>query len=156
MSKTMSARAVPVKAAPPRAFSPPTTASKHGYERNRDLPRLVNMWPNEVAAMQESDRSLIVLRLMRALRAERRRGQHGAWTYDLSRHALLLAAYRSERRELLHRELLDRVRLDRLPAAAARAEHLAGRISIAQPRDNRAGKTDPEGLACQTSTVAPG
>ena len=150
MSKTMSARVVPVKAAPPRACSPPTTASKHGYDRNRDLPRLVNMWPSEVAALQESDRSLIVLRLMRALRAERRRGQHGAWTYDLSRHALLLAAYRSERRELLHRVLLDH-----LPAAAARAELPAGRISMVQPHDNRASKTDPEGLVCQASTVVP-
>ena len=68
------------------------------------------MWPSEIAAVQERDLSLIVLRLMRALRAERRRGQLGAWSYDLSRHALLLAAYRSERRELLHRVLLDRGR----------------------------------------------
>ena len=37
-------------------------------------------------------RLLAVLR--RALRAERNRGLTGHWTYDLSRHAQLLAIYR--------------------------------------------------------------
>ena len=38
----------------------------------------------------------IVCKLRRALRAERRRGIAGHWTYDLARHAELVRVYRLE------------------------------------------------------------
>jgi hypothetical protein len=38
----------------------------------------------------------LIARLRRALRAERQRGVAGHWTYNLSRHADLLRAYRAE------------------------------------------------------------
>ena len=38
----------------------------------------------------------IVCKLRRALRAERRRGVAGHWTYDLARHVELLRVYRLE------------------------------------------------------------
>jgi hypothetical protein len=41
-------------------------------------------------------RRRIVDRLRRTLRAERRRGIAGHWTYDLARHIELLRLYRAE------------------------------------------------------------
>jgi hypothetical protein len=38
----------------------------------------------------------ILARLRKALRAERRRGLAGHWTYDLARHVELLRVYRLE------------------------------------------------------------
>jgi hypothetical protein len=64
--------------------------------RQRDLVRLLPLWPHEVADETPEGRRRIVALLRRALRAERQRGLAGHWTYDLSRHAQLLAAYRSE------------------------------------------------------------
>jgi hypothetical protein len=58
--------------------------------------RLLPLWPHEVADQSPSGRRRIVALLRRALRAERRRGLAGHWTYDLSRHAQLLALYRAE------------------------------------------------------------
>jgi hypothetical protein len=45
-------------------------------------------------------RSKLVALLERALRAERRRGLAGHWTYDLARHLQLLDACRAEKRAL--------------------------------------------------------
>jgi hypothetical protein len=41
-------------------------------------------------------RERIVAKLRKALRAERRRGLAGHWTYDLARHIELLRLYRGE------------------------------------------------------------
>lgn len=67
-----------------------------GYDRVRDLPRLLRMWPHEVLALGEGDRAGLVERLRQMLRAERRRGLTRHWSYDLSRHAALLRAFRAE------------------------------------------------------------
>lgn len=70
------------------------------YERIRDLPRLLPFM--DVAAYSgcpERSRELVAL-LERALRVERQRGIGGAWSYSIQRHALLLAAYRSEKAAL--------------------------------------------------------
>ena len=66
------------------------------YDRQRDLPRLLRMWPGEVIALGEADRAGLVERLRQMLRNERRRGLTRHWSYDLSRHAALLRAYRAE------------------------------------------------------------
>jgi hypothetical protein len=70
-----------------------------GYVRTRDLPRLLPLWPHELAAPTNADRARLLARLRRALRAERQRGLAGHWTYDLARHAQLLRAYRAEAAE---------------------------------------------------------
>ena len=64
--------------------------------RQRDLLRLLPLWPHEIADETPAARRRVIALLRRALRAERQRGLAGHWTYDLSRHAQLLAAYRSE------------------------------------------------------------
>ena len=77
----------------PRVRSPLTL-------RETELMRLLPLWPHEVADHSPSGRRRIVALLRRALRAERKRGLAGNWTYDLSRHAQLLALYRAECKNL--------------------------------------------------------
>jgi len=67
-----------------------------GPARAHDLLRLLPLWPHEVADQSPAGRQRILTLLRRALRAERRRGLAGHWTYDLSRHAQLLALYHRE------------------------------------------------------------
>lgn len=66
------------------------------YRRERDLPRLIAIWPQELAAAQRADNAAIVAKIKRALRTERQRGIAGHWTYDLARHYQLLEALKAE------------------------------------------------------------
>jgi hypothetical protein len=66
------------------------------YDRRMDLPGLMPLWPAELKDGSLAGRTGLVDRLKRALRQERQRGRSGHWTYDLNRHAALLAAYRAE------------------------------------------------------------
>lgn len=64
------------------------------YVRERDLPRLAALWPQEAADTSPEGLTRTVARLLAALRRERRLGLAGHWSYDLARHrALLLAAH---------------------------------------------------------------
>ena len=74
--------------------------SQHDDTRAAELARLLPLWPHEIADTSREGRSRLVAKLHRALKAERRRGQAGHWTYDLARHAALLAAWRRERASL--------------------------------------------------------
>jgi len=76
--------------------TPPMLAEFAGYERGRDLPKLLPLWEWELATPSEAEHARLLARLRRALRAERQRGLSGHWTYDLARHAQLLRAYRAE------------------------------------------------------------
>lgn len=73
------------------------------YVRQRDLPRLIAIWPAELADPGLAGHGRLVAKIRRALREERRRGQAGNWTYDLARHAQLLTAYRAELSDLARR-----------------------------------------------------
>lgn len=66
------------------------------YDRLRDLPRLIALYPQELCDFSNDGTSAIVSRLQLALRTERRRGQAGHWTYDLERHLQLVRAYKAE------------------------------------------------------------
>jgi hypothetical protein len=68
----------------------------------RDLPKLVPLWPCEIAVCAPSDHERLLAKLRRALRVERQRGIAGHWAYDLARHAQLLRAYRVETAAYLH------------------------------------------------------
>jgi len=74
-------------------------------ERGRSLPRLLPLWPEQIADTSLAGRRRIIALMQRALRAERCRGRAGHWTYDLARHAALHRAYLRERAAL---KLLDR------------------------------------------------
>ena len=68
-----------------------------GYARTRDLPRLLRLWPEEVRRLGEADQAWLVERLAQMLRAERQLGLARHWSYDLSRHAAVLRAWRAEK-----------------------------------------------------------
>jgi len=73
-----------------------TTRGTEGYDRGLALPRLIGLDPRELAEDGPALRRRIVTRLAQALRAERRRGRAGHWTYDLNRHIALLQALQAE------------------------------------------------------------
>ena len=76
---------------------PPETGSwRDREERRAVITRLIPLWPSEVEDATVAGRLQLLAKLRRALRAERRRGLAGHWTYDLARHAELLRAYRKE------------------------------------------------------------
>lgn len=77
-----------------------TVRERPAYDRARDLPRLVPLWPSEITDQSCEGRLKLIARLERALRGERRRGVAGHWSYDLARHAELLAALKEERAAL--------------------------------------------------------
>lgn len=94
MSQPRSARRNGANAA--AHLKPELVVEPSGYERARDLPKLLPLWEWELATPSEAEHARLLARLRRALRAERRRGLSGHWTYDLARHAQLLRAYRAE------------------------------------------------------------
>ena len=66
------------------------------YVRTRDLPRLIALWPHELCDQTSEGSLLILSKLRRALRAERRRALAGHWSYELNRHLGLMTAYKAE------------------------------------------------------------
>jgi hypothetical protein len=77
-------------------FTAMVEAEAHAYVRDRDLPGLIALWPQERADHSQEGSLLILSKLGRALRAERRRGRAGHWSYDLNRHLGLMGAYKGE------------------------------------------------------------
>jgi len=71
-------------------------APRQLYDRRTALLKVLPLWPHELEDDSRQARARIVARLRSALRAERRRGIAGHWTYDLARHAELLRVYRLE------------------------------------------------------------
>jgi hypothetical protein len=79
-----------------RRFQSHSDVDPRAYDRARDLPKLLPLWPLEIVTSKIADHAGLLARLRKALRAERQRGVNGHWTYDLARHAQLLRAYRAE------------------------------------------------------------
>jgi hypothetical protein len=110
------------------------------YRPERDLPRLLPLWPDEISDQSPEALLGIVRALRRALFAERRRARAGHWTYDLNRHLALLSAYKAEMAMLV--TLKASAGAGRDPCAW---RDRSGRPhSSARPSDNRAeGPTSP-------------
>jgi hypothetical protein len=68
-----------------RIFGTMVDAGAGCYVRARDLPRLIALWPHELADQSSEGSLLILTKLRRALRAERRRALAGHWSYELNR-----------------------------------------------------------------------
>lgn len=66
------------------------------YDRNRDLPKLMPIWPHELDTPTPEAHAALIAKLERMLRAERQRGLANDWTYDLPRHTQLMACYKAE------------------------------------------------------------
>lgn len=69
------------------------------YERMRDVPRVIPVWPSELADDLIS-RAKLVARIEAALAVNKKRGVEGHWAYSLPRHGALLAVYREEKAAL--------------------------------------------------------
>lgn len=69
------------------------------YNRNKDLPRVIAVWPSELGDDLIS-RTKLVAKLESACRAERQRGLENHFTYSLPRHAALNAFLEFERKAL--------------------------------------------------------
>ena len=74
----------------------PSRGNRHPYDRRAAVPKVLAVWPHELADESLSGRLTILAKLRRALRHERRRGIAGHWCYDLARHSELLRVYREE------------------------------------------------------------
>lgn len=81
---------------PPPVSERTSARDDTAYDRQRDLVRLVALWPKELADTTLAGHRHLVGLLRQALREQRRRGLAGHWTYDLARHAALAHAYRCE------------------------------------------------------------
>ena len=79
-----------------RIYSGMSDAGARRYERERDLPKLVALWPKELVDRSDKGSLHILAKLRRALRAERTRGLAGHWSYDLNRHLGLASAFKAE------------------------------------------------------------
>jgi hypothetical protein len=79
-----------------RVFATMADAGARLYSRPRDLPKLIALWPHELADESSKGNLYILEKLRRALCAERRRALSGHWSYDLNRHLGLLSAYKAE------------------------------------------------------------
>ena len=97
--------------------------SEVAYVRSRDLPRLLGLWPRDVAALRGRDLDGLVAQLERAIRAERRRALQRDWTYDLSRHWALIRARDAELTALRHFRREEA--LSRLTVRPSRVDALA-------------------------------
>ena len=70
---------------------------KKHYDRNRDLPGLLHLFPAEVEKLDDANKGAILHRIILALRAERKRGRSGHWRYSLARHIALMQAACTEK-----------------------------------------------------------
>lgn len=114
--------ALNLAAQPARRRAPPAAVVRtpSRYCRATDLPKLVGLWPAELADTSVAGREHLIAKLRRALRQERLRGLSGHWSYDLARHSQLLAAYSCE---------VEALKRSAAVAVAAGAQtHLLGKV----------------------------
>lgn len=83
-----------------RSLADAVDQGAHLYRREVMLPRLLPDAIHAAGDNQIEHTKWLCLRLLAALRRERRRGRSGHWSYDFNRHVGLLQAYRAERRHL--------------------------------------------------------
>ena len=66
------------------------------YIRERDLPKLLALWPKEINNYTFGGTEHIIKRLQEVLRATYRAALSGHWVYDVNRHIGLLTALKAE------------------------------------------------------------
>ncbi len=88
---------VPRADAASRAIEAVVAGGAAAYERSRVLPRLLPLALARLPAQEPALTAAILIRLARGLRAERRLGRAGHWSYDVNRHIALAQAFRAER-----------------------------------------------------------
>ena len=147
-------------AEPPAARSRTTASTLATYDRTRDLPALLPIWPAEVRDLTPETHHRLIQRLRRALREERRRGLAGSWTYDLARHVRLNRALKAELASLPPPLSSWAVPAFAPPEVAAIATPAACRVpssspAASAPRRSSAPPSDNRGAAATWSDIPP-
>lgn len=79
-------------------LSPAEKALSRPYDRLKDLPPLIPLWPAELTDFSQGGTAFVLAKINQYLRAERRRSIKSHWSYNLNKHAALLVAYHHELR----------------------------------------------------------
>lgn len=72
-------------------------AAARAYVRDRHLPRLLRLTPEELTDISRQGRRTLVARLLRLAHNAARAGAGGHWSYDSNRHIAILGALHAER-----------------------------------------------------------
>ncbi len=81
--------------------TPQTIPIKHHiYDRQKDLPRLIPLWPEELKDQTEIGTKKIIEKIYIALQVERRKAKTSHWSYNLTKHIGLLAALKAEQKNM--------------------------------------------------------
>lgn len=70
------------------------------YDRERDLPRHLAIWPRELRDYSIPGTETIIARIQKVLRACYAAALRDHWSYSVNRHIALLAALKCERARL--------------------------------------------------------
>ena len=70
------------------------------YQREKDLPTLLALWPSELCDYSPKGTAALIVKLEQALNQERRRARKRHWSYNLARHLALIKALRQEQNRL--------------------------------------------------------
>lgn len=120
----------------PAIFGRMVDAGAGCYVRARDLPRLIALWPRELCDQTPEGSLLILSKLRRALRAERRRALAGHWSYELNRHLGLTTAYKAELGMMRRaRFRTNRTAPGAAPSTSAAAAPAHGEGGVRPPRE---------------------
>jgi len=77
-----------------------TAANNKKYLRAVDLPHLIPLWPRELEDTSKEATLMIIKKLQKALRTERKRAAMGHWSYSINKHKALLEALNTEKNSL--------------------------------------------------------
>lgn len=72
----------------------------HIYDRQKDLPRLIPLWPEELTDHTKVGTKKIIEKIYIALQVERRKAKTSHWSYNLTKHIGLLAALKAEQKNM--------------------------------------------------------
>ena len=71
----------------------------HMYDRQKDLPRLIPLWPEDLKDDTEIGTKKIIEKIYIALQVERRKAKTSHWSYNLTKHIGLLVALKAEKKK---------------------------------------------------------
>lgn len=72
------------------------------YVRERDLPKLIAVWPKELRNHTVGGTEHVISRIQKVIRACYAAGLRSHWSYDTQRHIGLLTALKAEQARLAH------------------------------------------------------
>ena len=70
------------------------------YDRQKDLPRLIPLWPDQVKDDTLGGIKKIIKKIDIALQSERRKAKTNHWSYNLTKHIGLLIAFKAEQKNM--------------------------------------------------------